>query len=179
MTLSMRLAWAVVLSVVCIFASSLSALAQAGGEEKSGVVVKEAYAPHYPPMALAGGIKGVVRVRVHIANDGSVASVELLSGHPFLSYLAVKSAKNWKFTVGKERQAELEFLFEPLRSDAPKEEVEVIFRLPYQVIIRDRTIKIPDVAQHVTAPSMPSSSADTVQHESGHADVAPDPPPSH
>ena len=63
----------------------------------TGVVLAKLSPPIYPPLARAAVISGEVRVEVRIRNDGSVASAQLLSGHPMLAQAALESAKKSQF----------------------------------------------------------------------------------
>lgn len=74
--------------------ASQSALAQAAGAETAQpeVVLSKLVGPTYPPLAKQARIQGDVKVNVHVHADGSIASVELLSGHPMLAPAAVESA---------------------------------------------------------------------------------------
>jgi TonB family protein len=51
----------------------------------------------YPPLARAAQITGDVKLRIRIRPDGSVVSLELLSGHPMLAPAAIASAQQSKF----------------------------------------------------------------------------------
>lgn len=51
----------------------------------------------FPPLARMANIVGEVRVQVGIRKDGSVASAELISGHPMLKQAALESAQQSQF----------------------------------------------------------------------------------
>ncbi len=51
----------------------------------------------YPPLARMASIVGEVKVQVGIRNDGTVASAELISGHPMLKQAALESAQKSQF----------------------------------------------------------------------------------
>jgi TonB family protein len=59
---------------------------------EAGVVLTKLYPPAYPPLARQARIVGDVRIRVRIRPDGSVASVEVISGHPILKGAVLDSA---------------------------------------------------------------------------------------
>jgi len=61
------------------------------------VVLVKLVGPVYPPLARQARIQGDVKLYVHMHADGSVASVELIGGHPLLAPAAVESAKNSEF----------------------------------------------------------------------------------
>ena len=75
------------------------AFAQTGGAETSqpGVVLTKLVGPVYPPLARQASIQGDVNLSVHVRADGSVSSVDLISGHPMLAPAAVESAKGSQF----------------------------------------------------------------------------------
>jgi TonB family protein len=64
--------------------------------------------PHYPDAARRLGITGSVRFAAVIARDGSVKSLYLISGHPFLVPAALKAAKQWVFRPTLHRGAPIE-----------------------------------------------------------------------
>ncbi len=51
----------------------------------------------YPPLSRQARIAGEVRVNVHVRPDGSVASAEILSGHPMLAPEAVENARQSQY----------------------------------------------------------------------------------
>jgi TonB family protein len=53
----------------------------------------------YPPIAAQAQIRGKVVLRCLLRNDGRVASVEVVSGHPVLSEAASRNASRWVFRV--------------------------------------------------------------------------------
>jgi TonB family protein len=53
--------------------------------------------PEYPPLARQARISGIVRLRVGIATDGSVKSIEVVNGHPLLVPPALESVRQWRF----------------------------------------------------------------------------------
>ena len=63
----------------------------------TGVVLVNLSRPAYPPLARAARISGDVVLNVHIRSDGSVESVEVISGHPMLKPTALDSANQSHF----------------------------------------------------------------------------------
>jgi len=53
--------------------------------------------PVYPPLARQARIQGPVVLKAVIAPDGSVESLELISGHPLLVNAAMDAAKQWHY----------------------------------------------------------------------------------
>jgi TonB family protein len=51
----------------------------------------------YPESALIRGLEGVVEIECYIANDGSVARAEPVSGEAELAPVAIRNAMQWKF----------------------------------------------------------------------------------
>src|SRR5580658_8760151 len=58
-----------------------------------GPLLSKLYDPIYPPLARQARISGDVVLSLHIRQDGSVESVELVSGHPMLTVAAIQSAR--------------------------------------------------------------------------------------
>jgi TonB family protein len=59
--------------------------------------VEKRVEPRYPDVARRLGIAGSVRFAAVIGRDGSVKTLHLISGHPFLVPAALKAAKQWVF----------------------------------------------------------------------------------
>lgn len=53
--------------------------------------------PIYPPLARQARIAGDVQVKLIVLQDGSIASAEIVSGHPMLGLSALDSAKASQF----------------------------------------------------------------------------------
>jgi TonB family protein len=62
--------------------------------------------PCYPPLARQARIQGIVRVKLTVAGDGSVASAEAVEGNPVLSRAAVANVQTWKFGTTEQQQPE-------------------------------------------------------------------------
>jgi TonB family protein len=76
--------------------------------------------PEYPPLARQARISGVVKFVVTIAADGSVANLEVQSGHPLLVPAALQAVKNWTFQpTGSEIRTTLDVPFTLPPGDAP------------------------------------------------------------
>jgi TonB family protein len=61
------------------------------------VVLNDVYLPVYPPLARQARITGDVKILVGVRQDGSVASAEVVSGHPMLKQAALESAQKSTF----------------------------------------------------------------------------------
>jgi protein TonB len=53
--------------------------------------------PDYPSVARQLKVQGTVELSVLVAENGSVAKVEIVSGNPMLTVSAVDALKRWKF----------------------------------------------------------------------------------
>lgn len=53
--------------------------------------------PKYPEEASRSGITGEVRMDAVLARDGTVASLQVLSGHPLLIPAALEAVKEWVY----------------------------------------------------------------------------------
>lgn len=54
-------------------------------------------APEYPPLAKKARIQGWVRMQAIIGHDGSIAQLEVISGHPLLVQNALEAARRWQY----------------------------------------------------------------------------------
>ncbi|MBN2291120.1 MAG: energy transducer TonB [Pirellulales bacterium] len=59
--------------------------------------------PDYPPQAVVDRLQGVVLLRIHIAETGSVESAEIIqsTGHAVLDAAAVRAVTAWRFTPAR------------------------------------------------------------------------------
>ena len=64
---------------------------------KNQVILTELFPPAYPPLARQTRITGDVQLALKIRQDGSVDSLEAVSGHPLLTQAALDSAKQSHF----------------------------------------------------------------------------------
>jgi len=53
--------------------------------------------PGYPPMARQFNIEGSVELEAVISEEGTIDSVNIVSGNPILTKPAVEALKKWKF----------------------------------------------------------------------------------
>ena len=53
--------------------------------------------PVYPPIAKQTHTEGTVQLHAIIARDGSIASLEALSGHPLLIRAAREAVSQWRY----------------------------------------------------------------------------------
>jgi TonB family protein len=105
--------------------------------QQPSVAVKEAFAPQYPPIALAMWVLGTVTVRVEIGSDGAVIKAEATSGPGMLRVSAIQAAKKWKFATGPAtiRVSTVRFIY-GLFSEDDSDETETVFLPPDAVMIK-------------------------------------------
>jgi len=92
------------------------ALAQARAQESTNagrkIVVKTPAA--YPTLAQSMNIRGVVKLEVRVAPNGTVKAVDVKGGHPILTQSAVTAVGHWKFEPASHETKELvEIKFDP------------------------------------------------------------------
>lgn len=56
--------------------------------------------PCYPPLARAARVQGTARIRLVVADDGSVTSAAAVEGHALLAKAAIDNVRTWKFATG-------------------------------------------------------------------------------
>lgn len=54
--------------------------------------------PVYPPLAKQARIQGTVRFTAVIGTDGTIESLQLISGHPLLVEAAEEAVEQWVYT---------------------------------------------------------------------------------
>lgn len=93
------------LVLLCVF----TALSQ-----ESGRKILKQVEPEYPRVLKKMEIGGVVRLKVTIRPDGSVASTEVLGGNPILATEAQKAVAQWKFVPASGTSStEVKVTFDP------------------------------------------------------------------
>jgi len=94
-----RIILAGVASAVFLAAGALWAAQDTAKQTVDGakVVLVEVVNPYYPPLARQTRISGVVKLSVKVRRDGTVDSVEMISGHQLLGHAAVESAQKSRF----------------------------------------------------------------------------------
>jgi TonB family protein len=89
-----------------------SAQRAVGADTSQGeVVMTKLMPPVYPPLARQARVTGDVEVTVNVRADGSVASVNQVSGHPLLVQAAVASAQNSQYECRKCSATETSYPF--------------------------------------------------------------------
>lgn len=67
------------------------------GSPQTGAVLTKLSPPVYPPLARQANIFGDVKLEVAIRQDGTVASADVIRGHPMLRQAALESAQQSHF----------------------------------------------------------------------------------
>ena len=67
-----------------------------GGNVQQANLIKRVQPP-YPPLAKQARIQGVVHLTAIIAKDGSIQSLQVVSGHPLLVPSALEAVKQWVY----------------------------------------------------------------------------------
>jgi len=95
-----RLVSALLLSILVVpFAWTQDATStpkQVPSDTVQGLLIRKV-APVYPPLARQARIQGTVILRATIDKTGSVANLQLISGHPMLAPAAIEAVKEWKY----------------------------------------------------------------------------------
>ncbi|HXY01459.1 MAG TPA: TonB family protein [Candidatus Limnocylindrales bacterium] len=70
--------------------------------------------PVYPEDAKKFGLRGVVKVQVVVAPDGTIKDTKVIGGHPMLVVAVQNTLKKWKYVpASSETTTILEFNFHP------------------------------------------------------------------
>ena len=82
-------------------ASSSTALSapgaiRVGGNVQSANLIDQVK-PVYPPLAKQARIQGTVKFNVVIAQDGTLKSLQVISGHPMLVQAALEAVRQWRY----------------------------------------------------------------------------------
>jgi len=99
---------------VGMLAIALLALLSVSGAAQEGRKLISGPTPLYPEIAKSLGLKGVVKVQVVIAPDGTVRETKVIGGHPMLVESVKETLKRWKYAPSSsETTTILEFAFHP------------------------------------------------------------------
>jgi TonB family protein len=86
------------------------------GQEQTHRTVKVRVQPVYPDLARRMNIRGVVKLQVSVAANGSVKNVKLVGGHPVLADAASNAVRQWRFETGPQESTEnVEIRFDPVQ----------------------------------------------------------------
>lgn len=115
--------------------------------DSPGLRVARIVGLEYPRQAHMASVQGEVQFLLQIGEDGTVKSVEILSGNSLLAGPSVESLKKWRFTPckgsGKECKypISIEFVLKggPVNISQTKKEFE--FELPGRIIVRAQLAK--------------------------------------
>jgi TonB family protein len=86
------------------------------GQEQTHRNVKVRVQPVYPDLARRMNIRGVVKLQVSVAANGSVKNIKLVGGHPVLADAASNAVRQWRFETGPQESTEnVEIRFDPVQ----------------------------------------------------------------
>jgi TonB family protein len=102
--------WHGMMRLVLVFVLAISAFAGSEQDRK----LRSGEPPQYPELARKLNIRGIVRVQVTIAPDGSVKEVKELGGNPVLLVALTGAVKTWKYEAADRTSVlEVKFAFPP------------------------------------------------------------------
>jgi len=91
-------------------------LAVSGSDELGSRKLVRHIDPVYPAELYKNHIGGIVRLKVTIAANGNVETVDLLGGNPVLGEYAIAAVKTWVYAAGSSKtKAEISIPFDPNR----------------------------------------------------------------
>jgi TonB family protein len=90
-----RIAFALLFLLPILTLAPTHASAQESSEGVRKIVTR--IVPQYPSLARSMNIRGVVRVDVLVAPNGTVKSLEIKGGHPVLVQSATDALRQWKW----------------------------------------------------------------------------------
>ena len=67
-----------------------------GGQIQARKLISQA-SPVYPPLAREAAVQGTVKLDVVIARDGTIANIQVVSGHPLLVPAAIEAVRQWRY----------------------------------------------------------------------------------
>jgi protein TonB len=67
------------------------------GNVQAGLLCGGVAPPLYPPLARQTRVSGTVRLHAIVGEDGSIQSLEVVSGHPLLIQAALDAVKQWRY----------------------------------------------------------------------------------
>ncbi len=67
-----------------------------GGQMQQARLVSQPK-PVYPPLARVARIQGTVRLEAIISKDGTIESLKVTSGHPWLTQAALEAVRQWRY----------------------------------------------------------------------------------
>ncbi|HVR22567.1 MAG TPA: TonB family protein [Candidatus Polarisedimenticolia bacterium] len=88
---------AVAISLFLPLRNSAGQTAPDANTPQTGVSVTKLYDPVYPALARQARISGDVNLTLHVRQDGSIESVDVVSGHPMLKESALDSTEKSEF----------------------------------------------------------------------------------
>jgi len=105
--------FAILLTIVCSLAILMPLRSGAQATDSTRKVVERTAAP-YPPLARSMALRGIVKIDVFVAPDGTEKETQIKGGHPVLAQAAVNSVRRWKWEVAQHDSHEIvEIKFAP------------------------------------------------------------------
>jgi TonB family protein len=104
-TLMRRGAFGILLTACTFVAVSIHTRAQEPADGLRKVLVKTPAV--YPTLAHSMNIRGIVKVEVQVAPNGTVKTVVVKGGHPILAQSAVTAVGHWRFEPSSHETKEL------------------------------------------------------------------------
>lgn len=96
----------IVLAAMALVATQFTQTSMAQAQNHTERKVLSTIAPFYPEVAKRNHIKGVVKLEVVVRTNGSVQSMKVLGGNPFLIEAAIFAVNKWKFERALEETTE-------------------------------------------------------------------------
>jgi len=89
----------------------------AGAQQNSSDIARRVInrvVPAYPELARTMNVKGIVRLDVLVAPNGSAKSVKVIGGHPLLVQAGERAVQKWKWeAAARESNEVVELRFNP------------------------------------------------------------------
>ena len=107
--------------------------------------VAPVYPPAYDPASGPMDVDSTIYVEVRVDKTGTVISARPLGGHPLLQPASQRAALRWRFAPTERadvRAVTLAFIFMTVPKTTPDEEVSPVFRPPYEVEVRHRSVAL-------------------------------------
>jgi TonB family protein len=86
--------------LMALFAARFTQISRAQAQDHLERKTVSKIAPFYPEVAKRNRIKGVVKLEIVVRKNGSVQSVKVLGGSPFLIEAATVAVGKWRFESG-------------------------------------------------------------------------------
>jgi hypothetical protein len=127
--------------IVCICMFTTSIIMAEEPNEKQHVV--SAVAPIFPSDCYLTGTSGKIKLRLTVNAEGDVIdTLTLETSAPFLIEDSINAVRQWRFSTAPGKSDSQKFVvtfyFRIMPDQTPKDELTVIYRLPFELEIRGR-----------------------------------------